>query len=344
MIKTVPVGAWRPARLPGLRLAAVGLTLVTWASGCASTPHVDNGGNASSAVGSDPVSVGISCSMADVTAPPGPTSTTPSAQPLAADFIPVLARRCVFRFITVPGDGEWQVRDEQEATGGLDALARALRQPSETNPGNVACPAIGALPVVITLTDGHGRTIIPALPHDMCNLPSKAALQAIQAVPWKTVKETKVRQTRSQLEIGSGCPGGYKPMVAIEASDGTRRSAGTGPFFPGTPPTSLEVCRYRLDPAQTISGANRSGTFQMGILRTAATLTGTGLHTLLTALDAAGPVTGSCDKPQAPFAVLSASGGSGPWGVVELDGCYRATDSGGGLRQLDAATVAILAG
>jgi hypothetical protein len=53
-------------------------------------------------------------------------------------------------------------------------------------------------------------------------------------------------------------------------------------------------------------------------------------------------VTTRCGQPQAPFAVVFVTGESGPYLVVELGGCYRADDGNGTLRQLDAATAALL--
>jgi hypothetical protein len=192
--------------------------------------------------------------------------------------------------------------------------------------------------IVITLTDARGRTTTPTIPHDACDFPTEAVRQAIQTLPWKTVKETRVHQTRSQLEVDSGCPGGYKPVIAMEAAVTSQRPAGTDPLFPGTPPTTLEVCRYTLDPTSTI-GLTGSGTFAIGKLTTATKLTGASVARLIAGLNAAPPVTGHCDQPQAPFAVLP-----GSWVAIETGGCNRAVGGAGGLRQVDPATAAILAG
>jgi hypothetical protein len=325
-----------------LTVVVVCVGLVAAASGCASSRRPGGLDGGSSAVGLDPASTGMSCTPPDAAGTAQPTSPAPSPQPLPADFAPVSASRCILKMVTVPGDGEWQVHEEQEASSQLDVLVRALRQPSEPGNATVSCSAVGMAPVVITLTDGHGTTISPAIPHDACNFPLQTVLHTIQTLPWKTVRDTRVHQTRSQLEIDSGCPGGYKPMIAIEAAAGTRRSADPGPSFPGTPPTSLAVCRYTLDASSTMSGLDGSGTFTMGTLATTARLTGSNLNRLLAAMDAAGAVTGSCDMPQVPFAVLSTQDGSGPWVMVELGGCNRGLDGDGHLRQLNAATIAIL--
>jgi hypothetical protein len=284
--------------------------------------------------------LGISCTDPGF-APVGPsTAPAPTPQPLPTGFVPVSAGRCTFSLVTVPGDGEWQMRDEQRADSGLEALVAALRQPSEDD-AKANCAAVGMVPVVITLTDAHGRKVVPALPHQACGMPLPSVVHAIQQLPWRSVSKAKVHQTRTQLEIDSGCGGQYKPVIAIEAAEHSNRSPDAAPFDPGRPPTALEVCRYRLDPTDTIAGSDPSVAFQMGVLSSAATLSGAALSRFVAAMHAAPPVTTRCDRAQAPFAVVSAKDGAGQYFMVELSGCYRVDDDGT-LRQLDAATVALL--
>lgn len=327
------------ARRHGRRLAvtAVCAVLVVAAAGCARARQQGGTGIGLSSVGRAPAGTGVPCSDPDPTAEPQGPSAPPGPEPLAADFVPVSASRCTVVVKPVPGDGEWQMRDEQEAAGPFDALVRALRAPSERSGAQGSCSAIGMLPIVITLTDARGRTTVPAIPHDTCGLPTQAALHAIAALPWKTVKETKVRQARSQLEIDSGCPGQYKPVIAIEAATG-QRTTDTGPLFPGTPPSTLQVCRYALDPTSSID-VTGSGTLAGGRLTTATTLTGASVARLVAGLNATPPAAAHCDQPQAPFAILA-----GTSVVIEIGGCNRATGAAGGLRQVDPATAAILAG
>jgi hypothetical protein len=289
---------------------------------------------------------GMSCALFDQlrSAAPQPDDV-PGTGPLPPDFVPVAVSRCGLKMVTVPGDGEWQVRAEERATGGLDALVRALRQPSEPDDRTITCAAVGYVPIIITLTDQHGAKVTPQIPHDVCHAPLPAVVRAIDQLPWQTVRETRVNRVRSQLEIDSGCPGGYKPMIELEAAIG--RSGGTGPAFPGTPPAALEVCRYTLDKnsTSTIRGPDGTGSAAMGTLASASRLTGPAVGRLVHAIDVAPPVIGRCEQPQAPFAVVGPPGEpGGPSLVVELGGCDRALDSSQRLRQLDAATVAILAG
>jgi hypothetical protein len=313
--------------------------LLTASGACARGGSSGSFGSGAVDASGDPAGLGISCTDPGFGLAPQPSASGPSPQPLPADFVPVSASRCLYSIETVPGDGEWQMREEQRADGGLDALVTALHQPSEDNAG-VTCPAIGTVPVVITLSDAGGRTVVPALPHQACGAPLPSVTAAIRAVPWHQVNRTKVRQTRSQLELDSGCSGRYKPVVALEAADGTTRPAGAAPFDPDKPPPALEVCRYRLDPADTLTDSNGSDTFQTGVLTSATSLSGAALSRFVTAVHAAPPVTARCDRPQAPFAVVFAK--DGPYLTVELAGCYRADDGNGTLRQLDATTVALL--
>jgi hypothetical protein len=278
-----------------------------------------------------------SCSTPVVGRGPEPA---PSTRPLPTDFTPVTARRCVPSTVVVPGDGEWRVHDDQEATGGLEALTEALRRPSSPQ-GNAACPAIAVAPVEITLVDAGGRTLNPAVPVDGCGFPQRGVLQAIESLPWKSVKQTKVDRLRGQVELDSGCAGQYKPIVDLATTGRTPTT--TGPVFGATAPGSLTVCAYRLDPANPISLDN-GPLLATGVLDRATTVTGADLTRLLAALDAAKPVTGRCDKPQQRFAVLFPTGSPGPWIGIELGGCYRFVDGDGQLRQLDAATVALVVG
>jgi hypothetical protein len=347
------VRAVASSRWPVVAGAVVLAGALLMAAGCANgqrSTGLDGGGG--SVAGGGATMAGMPCGSAPFVVTPGPddappTSAAPSPRPLPEDFIAVVARRCVFRTVTEPGDGEWQVQDEQEATSGLDPLLSALRQPSAT-PAKDICPAIGVLPLGLTLVDAGGATFVPAPPHDGCGLPLQAVMQAVQALPWKTVKVTKVARVRGQLEVDSGCSGEYKPTVAISAAERVGGSGKAGPIFGGAVPRTLTLCRYRLDATSTISMASGSGPLQMGKLDTVATLTGDPLARLVSALDAAPPVRDGCDRPQAPFVVLygESGPGTGPGSgtAVELSGCYRAVGDDGHLRQLDAATVALLNG
>jgi hypothetical protein len=309
-----------------LTLLGCALTLV---AGCA-TGRTSVGSAASDAVGADQGAAGSSCT-ADFA---GPSAQAPSehAVPLPADFVAVAASRCQYTVRAVPGDGEYAFRLEQRVDGGLTDLVHQLRQPNQPAKAGMACDLMLVAPVIITLIDAQGTSLVPVVPQTDCGRAQPAVVTAIQALPWRTVNEIRLRQTRTELETSTGCSSGYKPVIDIEAAFGTP-TAGAGLSFP-TPPTVLQVCHYELDPTGTITAGSQ--TFRVGKLTGAADLTGAPLIAFLTALAAAKPVAAPCVAAQAPFAVVSGKGGGSPWFVVELGGCHRFDDGTGIVRQLDA--------
>lgn len=94
--------------------------------------------------------------------------------------------------------GGWQWQTVQRSTGPFTDLIQALRAPAASNassgrpstpaPPTAVCPAVAAAPIVITLTDGAGRTVTPAIPATACGLPDPAVQQAIDRITWTTVK------------------------------------------------------------------------------------------------------------------------------------------------------------
>ena len=325
-----------------VQLAA--LAVVTGLGGCAQpvAPASPGGripfGENRDSIGDYPGSpdVGVDCESAD-TAVAGP----PPLTPLPADAVLVAATRCLFHAEIVPGDGEWLLRVEQEATAGLDVLADALRLPTEQPVDGQACRAIGYATIVITVTDSVGRQIHPAVPTTSCGAPINEAVAAIAALPWTTVATTRARQTRSELEITSGCSRDWKPMIPLIATDGS----GTQTVAIDTSVRPLQICRYDLDPSPAnVITLDGGAPYRMGVLATASTLDAAAGGRFLTAL-AAAPRAGACGQPEQPFAVVFPADRNGPWISIELGGCYRAVFDGENyVRQLDAATVAALVG
>ena len=292
-------------------------------------PSLDRGGGAGSAI------AGLDCESKGI-----PSATPPPLTPLPADAVLVEATRCLFENEVVPGDGEWLMRREQKATAGLEALAAALRLPSE-KASTGSCPLVMYLPIIITVTDTAGRRIHPEVPRAACWEPLKAATDAIAALPWTTVGTTKVRQMRSELEVSSECSGAWKPTIPLTA-DGS----GTQVMQVSTTARALRICRFDLDPdpAAVISG-DKGATYRMGTLASASTMDAAAGGELLRAVATAPRVTGGCAQPQAPFAVVHPVDGSAPWITVERGGCARALIDGENyLRQLDAALVGRLIG
>ena len=274
-------------------------------------------------------------------------ATPPPITPLPADAVLVSATRCQFPQQRVLGDGEWLMRIEQKATSGLDALAAAVRLPSEQKGAGQACPAIanppvGNPPIVITVTDTAGRQIHPAIPHAACGEPLKATTDVIASLPWTQVSMSKVRQTRSELELLSGCPGSRKPVIALTAAEGS------GTQIVAAVPTvgASRVCRYEPDPdpADVISLDNGTA-YRMGKLASWYLMDPGRSAELMGAVGIAPKATGTCARPEAPFAVLDLVDNFRPWVTVERGGCYRAVVDGENyVRQLDAALVSRLVG
>jgi hypothetical protein len=123
------------------------------------------------------------------------------AEPLAAGFVPVVAGRCTFTLVVEspaarqPGDklkaprgagrAGWEWVTVQRSSGPFDALAEALRAPAAAGTSTI-CPDVLNAPIVLTLTDAAGRTVMPALPATSCNRPDPAVQQAIDRLPWTT--------------------------------------------------------------------------------------------------------------------------------------------------------------
>jgi hypothetical protein len=332
---------FKPAYAAALGL---GLALALLATGCA-TPG-------STQPGSDPAGGNGQANDAGPavdlpgSAVPAPQQCSPAPPPQATvepGTVLVRATRCVFDSERVPGDGEWMRRVDQEATTGLMALANALRLPSE-QPGkgpNIACPAIAYLAIVLHLTDATGREFQPTIPHNQCGMPLPAVTQAIEALTWTTTATTRVSRQRTELEVTSGCAGGWKPVIALTASE---RGAGRGMSTVDTTGRELRVCRYELDADPNQSLEVDGNTYYVGKLASASTLDVNAAHELLTAVAQAPAVTGTCSPNQSPFAVVYAADRAGPMWTIETSGCYRADAGDGPLRQLDGALVNRLLG
>ncbi len=344
---------WLRRRLWRLTAGIAGAALVAAAAGCSTTtgsrpaPPVDDG-----AMPGRTDLLGTGCAAAPSgSSPQRPPSPAASPTPVPEHFAAARAQRCVVTTVVEPGDGEWQVRVDQEATTGLAALVTALQRPPSpaaapqrpSPSAGARCPAIAYAPIDLTLTDVHGVTITPAIPRDACGQPAADVRRAVEALPWTTTAQTKIRQVRGQLEVASGCPGRFKPVVAFNGASTDHAGRASGPWLTGAS-SSLRVCRYVLDPASTVSIGGPTPSYG-GRLDTVGTLTGEPLTRLLTMFDAAPDAApGACTAPQAPFAVVMPAEGSGAWLAVELGGCYRATDDRGRLRQLDADAAGLLAG
>jgi len=234
------------------------------------------------------------------------------------------------------------VRINQKATSGLDALAAALRLPSQQPIMGQGCSAEYSFPIIITVTDTAGREIHPKVPHDSCGYPLKAAKDAIAAVPWTRVSTTKIRQVRSELEVSSGCSGWMKSDIPLFAG-----GHGTRAVPPNATARALRVCRYSAD---DILWWNGRPSHVQGKLVSASTLDAAAGGELLTAAASAPRARGTCRQPAPPFALVNSLHAfpglnAGAAMIIERGGCYRIHLQGENyLRQFDAALVNRLVG
>ena len=119
----------------------------------------------------------------------------PLAQPapLPAGFRPVAAARCTFDPVAVASregvSGGWAWRIVQRSDGPFEALVSALRTPPETHRGaHLICPASVQAVLYVALTDASGRTVVPAIPADVCGFRLAAVDRAVAAMTWRTVE------------------------------------------------------------------------------------------------------------------------------------------------------------
>ena len=236
----------------------------------------------------------------------------PAQVAVPKSFVPVAVVRCMTEERAVSGDGQWVFEFAQRATGNLDALLAALREPSRAVPSGTtaACSAVGIVSPNFALVDASGTIIRPLLPHDECGLPLLDALRVLNALHWTTVTDQKVRQVQTQAEIDTGCYPTYKDVFELP------RGASPQPWSQarGTAaPRPTIVCIYKV--AQT-SGSVSEGQFTRG-----ASLNSSQQTELAAALDSAGAKAASpCAASATKFAVLD---GAGDYIAIELDGCHR---------------------
>jgi hypothetical protein len=165
----------------------------------------------------------------------GPTPVTT----LPADFKPAAVVRCEVVRKTVAGQGERDFAVGQTATSGLDAFVTALRIPSSTtNPTGQGCSPTGIVLPNFALVDARGHIVRPRLPVDDCDFPLPQALDALSALPWRTVTEQKLSQVRSQ-DTTAAWPAANAACLAARSVPSPR------PWH-GRPPPAAWCSRLRL--------------------------------------------------------------------------------------------------
>lgn len=270
-----------------------------------------------------------------------PTSTDPGtdqgADPrnplLPAEVVPAAVVRCRVEQRDLPGKGRWTVVVQERADSGLGDFVSAMRAADEPTPDNQLCRARLVLVPWFVVVEASGHVVRARMPLDSCGQPKTAVLAAFEALPYRQVSATPLRQELTVAQAAAearadtlGCTFNFKDMIALGATNGFTDA--TKPLLSSRPDT-VAVCRYGVS-----SQDSQVLEFVSGV---AATPAETGR--LLTALDASTPVRACAVEHRDVVGLFS----SGAWVLVELDGCHRAAGDGGGLRQVPPAALALLA-
>lgn len=240
-------------------------------------------------------------------------SPSPLGTPLPVDFRTVAVVRCVDVSQSFPGGGVWNVALAQRATTGLQPLLTALRLPSQSPPtGQYGCSAVGIVLPNFALVGAHGQFMRPGLPHDACGMPLTKALDALNALPWKTEISQKLDQIQSPAEQSTGCPNGYKDVFGLHPA----------PIAPTAWPaehgaasvTPTTACEYTVTQPST-NGNAAVGSFTRGLKL------GSSQQKAIAAAYLRGTVPKiPCTSQATKFALLSVGT---DYIAVELDGCLR---------------------
>jgi hypothetical protein len=292
-------------------------------AGCASSTTTSVGTNPAPAVSSSPLPRSDGSLANAIAGPAGEscpsTSTDPAIAKLRAgveqvalpkDFQPVAAIRCQSEARTVPGDGEWDFADAQRADTGMAGLVAALRLPSKTAAAGemVPCPAMAMMQLPFALVDAKGNLVSPLLPHDVCDFPLQQVSNTINALPWRTETDQRLRQIQTQAEIDTGCSSEYKDMF-----DHPVPGATPDPWNRSDTVNTTEVCVYTLKPS-TPDDYIAIGSFTYG-----AKLTPAQQAAIVGQFSQAGQTPApACTTKAAQFATVGKAGS-----LVELDGCKR---------------------
>ena len=321
-----------------LAIAASALTL----GGCASrvTAHTGDGSIAAPPMPTTPVPTTNDCAAlkADMSSNEAPSAVVfgyagaPGGY-LPADFHPVSMVECRTRQEEVPGQGRWAVVDTLRSTGSVDTFVSALRAamagPAPTRPA--VCTDDLVMVPWIALVDAKGGAFHVRIPTDYCDKPDKAVFVALGAVALKVVATDRVVQIQSAAGETAGCEDQWADLAMMNSANPGPTAPPTtgapGPFFNIAGTTkNLKVCYYRLKPGYLPE--KPMGTFQSG-----ATLSGATSAAVYDGL-AASPWAKPCSTAPISFAVVFTDEVKGVVsGVVELDGCRRASPNYGGVRQ-----------
>ena len=239
--------------------------------------------------------------------------------------------RCVGDTQRIPGQGEWQVRIEEQAGAGAPALAAALRLP-DLPPSGQMCLAYLDAPSDLWAVDASGRAVLVREPVDGCGHVRPEVKSALEHAGWRETGRRRLVQTVPQAAIDTRCDPAWKDMAAVEArqaaADGTTPPAGTADSLAKA--VAGNLCVYAIDDRETPAGTFVSGR----PLRRAA------WGAVVEAMDAAPRADGACTTVGSRFALVMTPGWEPAY--VELDGCRRVLLPGGGFRRATPALVRLL--
>lgn len=240
---------------------------------------------------------------------------TPLGTPLPVDFRTVAVVRCEAVTQTIAGEGVWTVALAQRATGDLQPLLTALRLSSRAAPTDTqfACAAVGVVPPNFALVGAHGQIMRPSLPHDECGIPLPQALDALDALPWKTEAEQKLSQVQSPAEVETGCPNAYKYVFDFRSNKAVETLWPLARGSASVTPTT--ACEYSVSQASA-SGGVPVGAFERGVKLTSAQQQAIAAAYLQVGRLGFKP----CASAATKFALLTVGTAEI---AVELDGCQR---------------------
>ena len=285
------------------------------------------------------------------------TQSTSSTEPPApgsvpADFLPAEVIRCAATLETVEdAAGLWSTVTQEHLAGNMDALVKALAQPSDAPRENEACTADMELVPDLWLLDANGTAMRAAWPTDSCGKtkPGVHEVLAEMDVVESSRHQVALIQPRAALDVG--CPAEWHLSTTPRASMLAPGESGDVPGaenwaeVPASPGLlarpddveALRLCQYRTTPVPTpgVSEGLPADTPPDGEARTAETVAGTFIRggelggaakDAVLAEAAAGPSAAACSLGASGFVVLWPVAQGEDAGVplaVELDGCRR---------------------
>ncbi|MDQ1695343.1 MAG: hypothetical protein QOJ03_696 [Frankiaceae bacterium] len=299
-----------------IRVGLVTVCAIVALSSCLHAPRPEPG---------PPVSSAPHCSGASLQAPR-------VSGRIPAGFDATAVVRCDLARRHRADGSDWDYVVERRGSTGVTDLVAALRRPSARPGGD--CAAIGYIDPYVLLVDADEQAIVAAFPRDQCGAPQRAAVEALAAIPMRTVTSLSVKQVSSALAGRTGCADQWKDVLALEGRRASRSDV------PPPAQAKLRLCVYRTAPTVVPLGDPTAATeVTVGRLVRGRRLNPVESARILATLDTS-HVAQPCQLPHQEFAVLTAAT-IGPV-YVEVDGCQRFASPTGDLRSVAPALAAVL--